>query len=37
MSEPNGPSLFGVGMNKSIVTASLLAITSAVNRLNRKP
>jgi 2-isopropylmalate synthase len=33
MSGPNGLSLFGVGMNKSIVTASLRAITSAVTRL----
>jgi len=37
MSRPNGLSLFGVGMNKSIVTASLRAITSAVNRLRQKP
>ncbi|HEY2890763.1 MAG TPA: 2-isopropylmalate synthase, partial [Dongiaceae bacterium] len=37
MSRPNGLSLFGVGMNNSIVTASLRAITSAVNRLRRKP
>ena len=37
MSGPNGLSLFGVGMNKSIVTASLRAITSAVNRLRQKP
>ncbi len=37
MSGPDGLSLFGVGMNKSIVTASLRAITSAVNRLRQKP
>ncbi len=37
MSRPNGLSLFGVGMNKSIVAASLRAITSAVNRLRQKP
>src|SRR5712671_1040907 len=37
MRGPKGLSLFGVGMDKSIVTASLLAITSAVNRLRQKP
>jgi hypothetical protein len=37
MSRSNGLSLFGVGMNKSIVAASLRAITSAVNRLTQKP
>jgi len=37
MSRPNGHSLFGVGINKSIVTASLRAITSAVNRVRQKP
>ncbi len=37
MSRPDGLSLFGVGINKSIVTASLRAITSAVNRVRQKP
>src|SRR5258706_2555056 len=37
MSRPNGVSLFGVGMNKSIVTASLRAVTNALNRLTKKP
>ena len=37
MSRPDGLSIFGVGMHKSIVTASLRAITSAVNRVRQKP
>jgi 2-isopropylmalate synthase len=37
MSRTSGVSLFGVGMNKSIVIASLHAITSAANRLRQKP
>jgi 2-isopropylmalate synthase len=37
MSRPDGLSLFGVGMNKSIDTASLRAVTSAVNRLRQNP
>jgi 2-isopropylmalate synthase len=31
----NGQTLFGVGMDKNIVTASLRAVTSAANRLHR--
>jgi 2-isopropylmalate synthase len=36
MSRPDGLPLFGVSIDKSIVTASLRAVTSAVNRLRRK-